>query len=50
MTDISTKDQFIHWLYQNYKVHDDNLIDLMDDGDIQLKFLDEYGLPEDTEL
>ena len=50
ITLLSTKEQFIIWLYRNYSVYDDNLVDLMQNGDIQLKFLDEYGLPEDTEL
>ena len=50
ITLLSTKEQFIIWLYRNYSVYDDNLVDLMQNGNIQLKFLDEYGLPEDTEL
>ena len=50
ITLLSTKEQFINWIYGNYSVYDDNLVDLMQNGDIQLKFLDEYGLPEDTEL
>ena len=50
ITLLSTKEQFIIWLYRNYNVYDDNLVDLMHYGDIQLKFLNEYGLPEDTEL
>ena len=50
ITLLSAKNQFIYWLYENYTVNDDNLVDLMQNGDIQLNFLDEYGLPEDTEL
>ena len=47
---LSTKEQFIICLYENHTVNDDNLVDLKQNGDIQLKFLNEYGLPEDTEL
>ena len=48
ITLLSAKEQFITWPYRNYNVYDDNLVDLMQNGDIQLQFLNEYGLPEDT--
>ena len=47
---LSTKEQFVHWIVTVYGVHNDTLEDLMQDRDIQLKFLDANGLPEDTEL
>ena len=50
ITLLSAKEQFVIWLYRNNWVYDDNLVDLMQSGDIQLKFLNEYGLPEDTAL
>ena len=50
ITPLSAKEQFIIWLYRNYTIYDDNLVDLIHNGTLQLKFLAEYGLPEDTEL
>ena len=50
ITLLSAKEQFVIWLYENYMVYDDNLVDFMQNGTFQLKFLAECGLPEDTEL
>ena len=45
------KDEFIEWLYENYSpIWDDRLVDLMEDGDIQLIFLKDKDYPLDTEL
>lgn len=44
-------DKFTDWLYENKSpIWDDRLVDLMDDGDIQLQFLDDMDLPLDTEI
>lgn len=44
-------EQFNDWLYENYSIwNGDRLISLLEDGDVQSKFLSDMGLPEDTEL
>jgi hypothetical protein len=52
MSELKTpSEMFNDWLYENYMIgNGDTLLNLMEDGDIQSKFLDEAELPEDTEL
>lgn len=45
------RDQFSEWIYDNYMVwNGDRLVLLMEDTEVQSKFLESMGLPEDTEL
>ena len=47
----SLQDKFIEWVCNNYPpIWDDRLVELMEDGDVQTSFLQEMGLPEDTEI
>ena len=49
MSDL--KDKFIQWLYDNHSpIWDDRLVDLMEDGDMFIRFLEDNDLPMDTEL
>lgn len=44
-------EMFNEWLYQNYMIGNGHmLLNYYEDGDIQAQFLDEMGLPEETEL
>jgi hypothetical protein len=44
-------EMFNDWLYKNYMIGNGHmLVNLLEDGDIQARFLDEAGLDEDTEL
>ena len=45
------QDRFVEWIYATYDViWDDMLVDLMQDGDVQLAFLKDNDLPLDTEI
>jgi hypothetical protein len=42
---------FIDWIYKNKQIgNGDQLINAMENGDLQLEYLNDVGLPEDTEL
>lgn len=42
---------FIDWIYKNRPISNgDQLINAMEDGDLQLEYLNDVGLPEETEL
>lgn len=42
---------FIDWIYKNRPIgNGDQLINAMEDGDLQLEYLNDVGLPEETEL
>jgi len=44
-------EMFNDWLYENYMIGNGHmLVNLLEDGDVQARFLDEAGLDEDTEL
>lgn len=44
-------EMFNDWLYERYMIGNGHmLLNYYEDGDIQATFLDEMGLPEDTEL
>ena len=43
--------EFVEWIYRVEDIiWDDRLGDLMEDGDMQMRFLEEMGLPDDTEI
>lgn len=45
------QDLFNDWLYENYSIwNGTRLIELMEDGDVQSKFLSDMGLPDDAEI
>ena len=45
------QNRFVDWIYATYDViWDDMLVDLMQDGDVQLAFLKDMGLDEETVL
>jgi len=47
----SPSELFNDWLYENYFIgNGEMLINLMENPAIQTEFLNEHGLPEDTEL
>lgn len=49
MSDL--RDQFVEWLFDTQSpTWDDRLVDLMEDGDMQERFLESMGLPLDTEI
>ena len=48
---LATMDSFCDWLMETQQpIWDDRLVDLMEDSDMQEKYLDWAGLPLDTEL
>jgi len=51
MTRQQIYDEFVEWIYRVEDIiWDDRLADLMEDGDMQMRFLEEMGLPDDTEI
>lgn len=51
MTDKTPSEMFNDWLYENYFIGNGHkLVQLMEDTNVQLQFLNESGLDEDTEL
>lgn len=49
--DQTPSETFNFWLYENYLIDNSNdYIKLAEDTEVQLKFLRDVGLPEDTEL
>jgi len=48
---LSTEEAFTAWLYENYSIGNGHtLVRLQEDGDIAVKYLNDMGLPIDTEL
>ena len=51
MTRQELYNEFVEWIYRVEDIiWDDRLADLMEDGDMQSRFLEEMGLPDDTEI
>jgi hypothetical protein len=48
---ILSEEAYTKWLYENNVIcNGDMLVNLLEDGDLPLRYLDEHGLPSDSEI